>query len=509
MDTRDHRQQHYLRFYQFIGESPGWYGTHNNYVTKQSYPNQCLCNEYYALTKRHCLKPLQIKNPGNFQRFSETMLGWAKSNSAYFQNAGRKSHEVVMANTRADKVSRYKNAYENITTRRLRLDHNFSRITAFVKSEKTSVEKVLNKPPRLIQFRSYEYCYSLKSYLLNFGTVVKNEDTFRDILLPNRQLLRQAWTKYNDDDYNTASIIEAWNKYPDPVALLLDQIKFDGHYDEPLVSNERKFWNYLLGNKKFFDYLLSLQEKNVGYTRFGIKYSMRGKRASGDYNTSDGNTATNTFMLVTWCEVAGVTEYSIFINGDDSILICSRADMIKLLKLGLDFFNDLCMETQMDNVAYRLEEISYCQRKLCYIGSKWRWIKDPFRTLGRFVVGPEKYKTCVNKYLLGNALCELHMSYGTPILQAWCLRVIADCLSEGPDSRPLGSVDKEAARKYLSSAEPLEIKTISSSDRHSFYLAWGVTPELQIQMENDLSASPHLTPIVQTFLEKYKFFVYN
>lgn len=241
----------------------------------------------------------------------------------------------------------------------------------------------------------------------------------------------------------------------------------------------------------------------------GIRYSCRGKRASGDYNTSGGNTASNTFIYDTWCETAGVTDFSLFVNGDDSILILEYYDMLTLMNLGLEFFNDLYMETTLDGIAYNLEEINYCQRRLVNLDGKYRWVKDPKRTLGRFVVSEFKYLNCSDRYLLGKALCELHVSYGVPIIQAFCLRVIHDILSARPDLRPLGSVDKSAAKNLSVEQQPINIQTISLADRNSFSLAYGITPEAQIQMENDLAATPQIIPFVKNFIEKYQFFVYN
>lgn len=435
------------------------------------------------------------------------MAGWAWDNRPHFENKGQLSDNVVLDNTRSSKLARYKRAILSIRTRRDRLDKDYSRVKAFVKSEKTEIDKLLNKPPRLIQFRSYEYCFFFKSYLLLFDLVVKDHERSKNIILPNKQQLRDAWTKFNTDDVNVRNIVDAWNSYSDPCAILLDHSKFDGHYELDLCLNEHYFWTVLLHSTKFFDWLLERQASNKGFTHNGIKYFVRGKRMSGDANTSNGNTASNTFMIITWCDVAGVTEFHLFINGDDSIIITSMESKNKLMKLGLEFFREMFMETTMEDIAYALEEITYCQRKLCNLGGVWRWVKNPARTLGRFAVGPAQYAPVADRYLLGNALCELHVSYGVPILQAWCLRVIHDNLTS--TSKPLGSVDKEAAKSYLSTVTPIEIRPISGADRHSFYLAWGITPEQQIRMESDLAATPQITPLVQTFINKYRFFIYN
>lgn len=507
LGAREHKYQSYLRHYIFDGDSDGWLGTSNAFVQKHAYPNQCECNEYYALTQRHYLPPIIPKNPEIFKQFSEKMNKWADDNSIHFGNTGQLRAKTVINNTRQDKRMRYLKAYENIITRRERLDNRFSAITAFVKSEQTSIEKILAKPSRLIQFRSYEYCFSLKSYLLKFDLGIKDPDI--KVKLPNGQLLREAWTKYCTDDEQISNIIKAWNRYVSPVALLLDHEKFDGHYEEQHVKNESKFWSRLLGDRRFLSWLLSKQRRNFGRTMNGINFVGKGKRASGDWNTSGGNTASNTFIYDTWCDVANVINYSIFVNGDDSILIVEYQDMLKLMELGMEFFSNLYMKTTIDDIAYSLEEISYCQRRLVKLNGYYRWVKDPRRTLGRFVVSEFKYLKCSDRYLLGKALCELHVSYGIPIIQAFCLRVIHDVLTSRPDLRPLGSIDKVAAKNSSIDQKQLTIQEIGDADRHSFYMAYGITPSQQIKIENDLAASPQITPFVKSFIEKYKFFVYN
>lgn len=511
LGSRVHKNQNYLRHYIFDGDFGGWSGTSNALVPKQGYPNPCVCNEYFALTSRHCLNSIKPNNPGIFKRFSENMIGWARKFKHLFTNTGQLDNETVMNNTRQSKKMRYVKAYDNLKNNRHFLDNRFSRLKAFIKIEQTTLDKLLTKPARLIQYRSFEYGYCFKSFLLNFDLVVKNEDNYQSIYLPNsnKQPLKEAWTKYNTDDVQMENLIKAWNRYKRPIAILIDHSKYDGHYECDLVRNEREFWKELLGNKKFFDWLLSCQENNSGITANGLKYRVIGKRASGDPNTSAGNTVSNTFMIITWCSDAGVFDYYIYINGDDSMIICEFEDAQKLLQLGVSFFRNLYMETEIEGIATQLEEIVYCQRRPVKLGGVYRWVTDPFRLLGRFVVSEFKYKSSANRYLLGKALCMLHCYHGAPIIQTFLLRVIDDCLTSDPSLRPLGSVDKTAARSQSIDKIPLKISEIDNAGRYSFFIAFGLTPEYQIKIENDLAAGPQISQFVVDFINKYKFFCYN
>lgn len=482
------------------------YDIQHPFIERQTFPNTCACNEYSAMIGRHMIPTEPGYDPKNpvLQGLRKSILSLANNIRHSWDEVKKAGHSAVMDHTRSSIKKRYQNAYDNKIKRTMHGSEVSSTISAFVKYETTNYENSLVKPPRLIQFRSYEYLYDLKSFLFQFDSIVKEND----IIMSNGQRLKDSWTKYNTDDVNMENMLNAWNEFDDPVGLCLDHSKFDGHYQEELLEIEHAFWNCLFNNKYLAE-LLEKQMNNQGWTSNGIKFRVRGKRASGEYTTSGGNTLLNWHMIAEFLNYCGVLKYFIFVNGDDSVIIINRSDLEKLgdLSSGVKFMINFNMKCEVEMVAEKFNNIVYCQRSPCKLQGVWRWIKNPWRTLARFSVCASKYLKCADRYLAGKSLCELFMSRGVPILQAMCLRGLHDSV----DSKPLGSVDKVPAQNFANNAT-LGISQITLEDRMNFEDTFGVTIQQQEEIENAMTGDLPKNPIWQRvleYIEKYKFFIYN
>lgn len=468
-------------------------------IEEQTYYNGCACNEYEGIMKRHITPRIPTFTPGNpsMQMLRENLLKFGSIVRSKCLDWGKSSHERVIDNTTQSKKSRYRKAFSNILFRNLFLDTKHSELKSFVKFEPFAKNKLLEKPPRLIQYRSFEFTYSMKSYLHNFGLALK--DPFLDIRMINDQPARECFTKYLKDDEQIEVLLKAWNAFIDPVAVLIDMKSFDGHYDYELLKIENEFWDSIF-RSSFLKYLLKQTLKNTAVTMNRIVYKFRGKRCSGEYSTSDGNSNVNWNMLKLW---TGTIKCYIFVNGDDSIIIMDRSSLGDLPPK--EFFNNFNMEATVE-IVDNFENIEYCQRQPVKIGGKFKWVRKPFRFLTRFTVTDSKYIHCPERYCLGKALCELHQCSGVPILQAFCLKIIADSV----DRKPLGSVDKVPANNAYSSIQPIVIREISLEDRQNFERSFGISVSEQLEIENGLDAGINIIdPTIIKFLERYKFFVYN
>lgn len=472
----------------------------NHYLfTPQTYYNNCACNELRAIHERHITPRLDTFNPTNpeLKIHRELLLEFADVCRNGGDEWGRYSFEQVIEKTVQAKKSRYIRAFRNIIDKNKYFSINDSKLEAFVKFEPFAESKVIEKPPRLIQFRPFDFTYCMKSFC---GVFDKLKETTTQ--LPNGQQLRHAFTKYLTDDQQVSKILEAWRSYINPRALLLDMKCFDGHYDVELLRNENGFWGKLF-RSRFLSYLLKSTLNNVCRTVNNILYAFKGKRCSGEYTTSTGNSLTNWFMLYCYMKASGVENFHIFVNGDDSIIIFDESNQCKLIDLS--YFSNFNMQAECELVE-ELTQIEYCQRKLCYLQSEWRWVRKPERVISRFPYTDSKYIHCAERYLLGKSLCELSQNRGVPILQEYCLAIIRDNLSK----KPLGCVDKVPARNATEEKRPLEVINISIEDRLHFERTFNIPVYEQLYIEECLRVGQNVNdPSLQSFLEKYKFFIYN
>lgn len=407
------------------------------------------------------------------------------------------NHVEVMNSTRKSIFSRYSKAYKNILTNRLPYQEINGRLEAFVKYEKWSLDKILKgKSPRIVQHRSFEFLYLNKSFILPI--VKKLKSCYTQIF---NQPINTIFMKYYKN-YEQINILQHyWNKFRNPVCLCLDMKAFDGHVTTSLLEIEQSFWLsfYTGNNKKNLAKLFESQLLNKGTTKNGIKFKKYGSRVSGDYTTSDGNSLINYMMLRSYLNYLKIDKGYIFVNGDDSMIIIEQDKTPELSTL--DYFNQFGMECECDRIANIFEQINFCQANPVIINGKYRFVKEPFRTMSRCTVCPSQYSKSLDRYLAGIGLCELASNVGVPILQAWSLRLLFD----SGFTKPLGSIDKTYSL-YVDE-ELIKINPISNETRQSFFNAFNITIKEQIDLEEVILAGQSTrNPKLVNFIEKYNKF---
>lgn len=410
----------------------------------------------------------------------------------------RCDYQTVMENTRASIKKRYKNAYHNIRSKRMYLDSDHARLTTFVKFEKIPIGKMEDgKPPRLIQFRSYEYLYCLKSFILSHSLMLKSTRLTAFF----GQELNSVFTKLSNNPGMAKQIRYSWDQFKNPVAICLDHSKFDGHYVTDLLNLEHEYWMKLF-TSPFLKRLLEMQLHNKGVTQNGLRYKLKGHRASGEYTTSEGNTLLNYIMIVTVCQHLGI-DARIHVNGDDSIII-AEAEHEQAIVNSVELFRHFNMDTGVEKVANHFQEIVYCQaspvRRMMGGELVWMMTKEPYRTMSRACYCEDRYGNAMRRYVAGTALCELAASAGSPMVQQFALTL----LDRVRRVRPLGGVDKNPA-KYANSGV-LTIEPILDVTREDFSIAFGITPEAQIQFELDLAGQISSPQELNNYITRYQNF---
>ncbi len=474
-------------------------------LEKQTFYNNCYCNEYNAMIGRHFTPDLPEKSsiPALTELFEKENIKYCDSmKELLFSTGGYNppSYASVISNTKGAKKKRYQRAYDNILNRRILFDNRHSRVNFFVKLEKWPISKVeKEKPPRGIQFRSYEYLLALKRLITPMVDLTKTNKTFEHNPPFNPQCV---FTKNNTPQVIAANFLEAWQKYKTPTAVCLDHSCFDGHYSHELLTYEMQRYQRISGckNNSLLMRLLKRQLTNTGYSAGGIKYKVKGKRCSGEFTTSHGNGETNYLMIRSILLFLGITEFNIFVNGDDSVIICNFEDVDRIVK-NLELFRNFNMSTEVEHIATVFEEITFCQTSPVLVNGTYKMVRKPMRVLSRLPYSSTNWASVLDRFMVSVGLCELSINIGVPILQELAIWLIR----KGGSDRPLTTHKTD----HYDAQAVLKVENIDQSTRESFNLAFGIDPHEQLRLEKYLRDDYCDHPDqIQTLLTKLNYKLY-
>lgn len=344
---------------------------------------------------------------------------------------------------------------------------------SFVKREKAKFKKA----PRCIQPRDPRYNASIGRFLK-----------------PLEHVLYKAVATFVGDDavitkglnlVGTASCLRRkWDSFSRPVALGLDATAFDAHVSSPWLRWEHSVYNRMFRNGKLAK-LLQWQIDNRGksFCPDGrLKYRVDGRRFSGDMNTGLGNCLIMCCMVFSYARERGV-KIKLANNGDDCVVFMEQEDYERFCA-GIDeWFQELGFRLTSEPPAYNFEAIEFCQMHPVLVGGEWRMVRTPkvaFEkdTMCTLSVTDEEYL----QWLSGVASCGLATASGVPVLQEFYINL--QRASSGHDA-PDRLVESTGMR-HLSRGMVSEVVPVDDSSRYSFWLAFGVDPDTQVAIENEL-----------------------
>jgi hypothetical protein len=346
---------------------------------------------------------------------------------------------------------------------------------SFVKVEKGNP----NKAPRVIQPRDPRYNASLGRYIK-----------------PIEHTLYQAIAKVFGDGptvmkgYNleqVARVIKGkWDSFEEPVAIGLDAKRFDMHVTaEMLEEFEHPVYRDIFGwSDGCLARLLRWQVDNrgVGYADDGsLKYKVRGKRFSGDMNTALGNCLIMCAMIWSYSRDRGVP-VKLVNNGDDCVVFMERRYLDQFSRGLSEWFFQLGFRMTQEDPVYSLEEVEFCQMHPVNCSGGWRMVRNPRTSL-------EKDSLCTRpipdaKSLQGwfTAVGDggVAVAAGVPILQEFYQMYLR--WGKGYHSRILEN--EVTGMTFLAKGLDKETREVSEEARYSFFLAFGILPDIQIAVEN-------------------------
>lgn len=436
-------------------------------VQSQGCYNNCIHNEYDGLVNRHLAdvtspkRGIATRSFGHvrrmFHRFRASLEPWS---------------EAMLLSHRAGRVvKKFERAFESL--RKEPLNERDYRVSAFVKLEKATLNKLQVKHPRLIQYRNPRYTAELAKHL---GPVEHK-------IIKSRHPLRTVFAKGLNQRQRAQRILEMQRRISNCVFIGLDHNNFDAHEHLDWIKEEHLFYEWLQVDPTELRRLLQTQKRYVGRTRNGIKYTVKGRRCSGDLNTGLGNSLVNLAIILDIFNQAGIptADYEIFLDGDDCVLAVREGWVKLLLKRYFtpENFAAYGMSTRIEFVTKDIHEVVFCQSGFVDFGVDVRMIRNPWRVLSRATTCLSKFQGAgYRKWLRSVGECELACNAGVPVLQSFSNMLIRlSGVKQGlkvPDvtARMRGAV-------HGSRALP-----INSEARTSFECTFGISVVEQISLEH-------------------------
>lgn len=397
------------------------------------------------------------------------------------QGCHRVSHDVVVRAYKGRKASRYSTAFDSLEENPVCRED--SKLTAFLKCEKTNLSVKEDPAPRLIQFPNPRYSLELMTYL-KFS-----EKKFM-------RAIDAVWDEptvmsgYNCEELGEL-LHQKWERYNDPVAVPLDFSRFDQHTSTGALEYEFEFYKAAFPGDSHLEELLSWQLTPFGVAVAGdgaIAYRCpEGGRGSGQINTSMGNKLIVCGLMWEYFKDVGL-EASLANMGDDCVIFLERENLKLLQKTLRRWWLKRGYNAITEDPCFELEKIEFCQSNPVQVNGEWIMVRNPEKALSKDCVSLASSETT-------KQIASAYMAIST------CGRIIN---SGVPISYALHSAIHRAAKKYTKDVEidpdfmfrqiefgnfermrglTYQRRNISDETRLSYYRAFGIAPDTQKLIE--------------------------
>lgn len=375
----------------------------------------------------------------------------------------------------------YQNAYESLMERPLRRSDSY--LSTFVKVEKTDFTAKSDPVPRIIQPRNPRYHLLLATFLKSVEHLIYKTI---DKLFGHRVV-----AKGNNAIERGQLLESAWNDFKDPVAIAADAKRFDQHVSEPMLKWEHSIYKHIFKNSNqlpLLRKLLSWQCANVGYANCPqgvIKYSINGCRMSGDINTALGNVIIMCAMFYSYLKRKPKSR---FINdGDDCVLIVERSSLHEFDDL-TEYFSQLGFTMELDKPVSVLEQVDFCQCRPVKFVEGYRMVRnfEPCLTKDLHTLKSVTTELALRTQLKSIAMCGMSIASDCPIYGAFYKRMLKQNKEAKIDASP-----ERDGKFWLSQRMPALSTIVLDETRASFFMAFGITPDLQREYEKLYSRSEY------------------
>ncbi len=419
------------------------------------------------------------------------------------------SSDSVLNLWHGSKLAVYTRAYNSLLVRPL--SRRDSVLSTFVKVEKNLVNPRKIAVPRVIQPRNPRYNFELAKYLK------PNEKEFY-------RRIDRMWDKDGTGDKTIFKGLNAVQtahhmllkskRYHNPVFIGLDASRFDQHVSHVALEWEHSIYKncFSYGIQKLSE-LLSWQVQNIGRAYCQgqlIKYKVLGRRMSGDMNTSLGNCILMSSMVHAYMREKGIPS-SLANNGDDCVLMFEKKFLPRISDLS-DWFLRLGFKMVIEDPLFDLREVPFCQTNVLTSPDYNISVRSPTVALSKDLHSTYNFNHAsqYDQWLSSVGICGKMSTQGVPVLQAF--------YNAFPDERVTNKdfiIEMEREIEYCMVGGSVK-RDISDEMRVSFWRAFGILPDAQIELEtmfkhikfsgehythiNDVHATPYAS-LLQSILK--------
>jgi len=370
---------------------------------------------------------------------------------------------------------------------------------SFVKAEFLNMDEKPDPAPRLIQPRHPRYNAAIGVYIQPLeGRIYK-----AIAKLCHGPTVMKG---YNADQVG-AIAATAWNEFRNPRAVSLDASRFDQHVSRLALEFEHSVYlgaySHLsqeeLGR---FRELLSWQVKNRGFVHLPeaeIEYKVEGNRMSGDMNTALGNCLLMCLMVRQYCQERQI-RFRLLDNGDDATVFMEAEDLPKFLADVKPWFLRKGFTMKVEEPVDKLELMEFCQTHAVCVGGRfkhrYRMVRNPLVALSKdttwktpcFESSGSVSQRASRTWLQAVGECGMSLCAGIPVMQAFYSSLIR-CGPGGKRSQAQGFGDGQSGFERMAAGLCRGPEPVASSTRVSFWLAFGITPDVQVCLERGFAAA--------------------
>lgn len=345
-----------------------------------------------------------------------------------------------------------------------------SYLSTFVKAEKINATTKPDPPPRVIQPRGQRYNIEVGRYL----------KPLEPRLMKSIDKLWGSPTAIKGYTVEKVGQIMAEKaaQFREPVFVGLDASRFDQHCSREALQWEHNIYNSIFKCPRLAELLeWQLSNRGTAYTPDGkVKYTVDGCRMSGDMNTSMGNYLIMSSLCYAYCQEVGL-KAELANCGDDCVLFMEKTDLGKLSSLP-EWFTKMGYTMKVEPPVYHLEEIEFCQMHPVHTSRGWIMVRRPDTVVTKdcCVVRGGMTMSKLADWLGSQRVGGLSLAGDVPVLSTFYR-----CFPERASDMVS---DYAAPHKFQASQQ---YGSVTEESRYSFWLAFGLTPDDQVALEEELT----------------------
>nr|QVU39988.1 RNA-dependent RNA polymerase [Magnaporthe oryzae RNA virus] len=351
----------------------------------------------------------------------------------------------------------------------------------FLKAEKIKVMDKQSKP-RMIFPRSPRYNLSIASRLKPFEHWVWGRLTTRTVLGTG---VGRVVAKGLNPRQRANLIVRKFNALDDCVCVEVDGKAFEAHVGKDQILEEHGVYEAAFPGDWELRRLLRVQLSLRGKLPCGAEFERPGGRASGDFNTGMGNSLIMLAVVGAVMKELAPGAFDLLVDGDNALVFMPRG-LLGFVRANFErrVLEVSGHEIQLDSPCSVIEQIRFGQSAPINLGGSrgWTMVRDPRKVISQALSSHRwlREPTFATEWIRGVAACELSLSRGVPVLQAWAASL--QRVYGGP-----GGVREHPHTDYFYQgawfADGSQSVEVTQQARISFCAAFGIAPDEQLALE--------------------------